>query len=287
MSFYQGFRVLEINLKESQSQFHSFADLEGLLGGLGLALQLIKAHSTEPQTVLAVGPLTGLFPFASKYCLLDYSNKELTESYGSGRLAMILKFAQIDAIVFSGTARRPLLVSVQSNRGVTFYEDDPVGRGAFNRDGLPGRKSTLLFSSGESFSDSHFSFDANVGRRLYLSNLLGLTVTADQAVPVTKEKDYQEIYQEILKRGQELEVTYSHWPSCGGCPAGCELSIAIEERPELVLSHCLVTCGFAQTIYESQALIFSCLNSLGYSYKHEDLELVMPKVLRLRNNLVK
>ncbi len=284
MAFYQGFRVLEIDLKEGQAQFRSFADADGLLGGLGLALQLLKADSAEAQVVLAVGPLTGLFPFASKYCLLFYSNGKLTESYGSGRLAMMLKFAQIDAILILGTARRPTLISIRSDRGLTFYEDDITGREAFARDGLSGRKSTIIFSSEKSSVDKDFVFEVSVGRQLYLSNLLGLTVTADQSVPVAKENDYQEIYQEILRRGQELEVTYSHQPSCGGCPAGCDLSSIVEERLELVLSHCLVTCGFAKAIYESPPLVFSCLNSLGYSYKHEDLELAVPKILRLRSN---
>ena len=286
MAFYQGFRVLEINLKENQAQFRSFADSENFLGGLGLGLKLLRTDLAEPQAVLAIGPLTGLFPFASKYCLLSYSNGKLTESYGSGRLALILKFAQIDAIVITGMARRPILVSIRSDRGVTFYEDDLTGRESFARDGLPGRKSTVLFSSEESFVDTNFVFEVNVGRQLYLSNLLGLTVTADQLVPIVKESDYQEIYQEILGRGQELEVTYSNRQSCGGCPAGCELSSVVEERIELVLSHCLVTCGFAKAIFESQSLVFSCLNSLGYSYKHEDLELVAPKVLRLRSNFI-
>lgn len=282
MAFYQGFRVLEIDLGQGRAQFRSFADLEGLLGGLGLALHLLRPDSSQSQVVLAVGPLTGLFPFASKYCLLSYGNKELSEFYGSGRLAMILKFAQIDAIVFSGTAQRPTLISIRSDRGVTFYEDNEIGKEAFARDGLPGRKSILAFLSEKSLVDGYFDFEVNVGRQLYLSNLLGLTITADQTVSVAKEKDYHEVYQEILKRGQELEVTYSSRPSCGGCPAGCDLSAVIEERPELVLSHCLVTCGFAKAIYESEATVFSCLNSLGYSYKHEDLELVAPKILGLR-----
>lgn len=278
-----GYRVLEINLNRGQARFHSFVDLDRLLGGVGLALQLIKRDLSEPQVVLSTGPLNGFFPFASKYCCLSYEKKELTEFYGSGRLSFMMKFARIDAVVIYGTAPRPTWISVGEG-GVNFYTDNETGRLSFEQESPPAKRSILSFSSDQSRADNYFAFRPSVGRQLYLSNLLGLSVSADQPVSVSWRSEYQELYREILNRGRELEVAYAQRPSCAGCPAGCDLSIEIEERPELTLSHCLVACGFAKGIYESEATVFACLNSLGYRYKHEDLELVVPKVERIRQS---
>lgn len=277
------YQILEVNLSAATANFHRFADSDGLLGGLGLALQLLKPSLPEAQVVLSVGPLNGLFPFVSKYCCLSFDNKELTEFYGSGRLSLIMKFAQIDAVIIYGTAREPTWVSVKGHR-TTFYEDDETGRRSLIQEALPGRRSILSFSSEQSLTDDYFIFETTIGRRLYLNNLLGLSISADRAVPLVKPSEYDGLYQEILRRGRELEVSYGQSPSCGGCPAGCDLSHEVEHRPELILSHCLVACGFAQGIYESEATVFACLDSLGYRYKHEDLELVVAKVERLRRS---
>lgn len=283
---YQRRQVLEIDLTERRAQFRSFADLGGLLGGLGLGLQLLKTETDSPQTVLSIGPLTGLFPFASKFCLLALSKGILSESYGSGRLALIMRFAQIDALITRGVSRAPVWISVRADRSVRFFEDDDLNREAFAKDGLPGRQATLVFGSEESHSDGFFLFNPEVGRQLFLANLRGLSLTAEQKVSIARESEYHEVYQEILSRGQELEVTYSNKFSCGACPVGCEASAELEERPELVLSHCLITCGFARRIYESEALVFACLNSLGLAIKHEDLELLVSRVDRLRQSFL-
>lgn len=279
-------QVLEIDLSQRRAQFHSFADLGGLLGGLGLGLQLLKTEAESQQTILAIGPLTGLFPFASKFCTLALNKGVLSESYGSGRLALIMRFAQIDALSIRGISRAPVWVSVRADRSVRFFEDDDLNREAFFKDGLPGRQANLVFGSEESRSDGFFLFNTEVGRQLFLANLCGLSLAADQKVLIARENEYREVYQEILSRGQELEVTYSNKFSCGACPVGCEASSELEERSELVLSHCLVTCGFAQRIYESEAVVFACLNSLGLIFKHEDLELVIPRVNRLRQSFL-
>ena len=39
-----------------------------------------------------------------------------------------------------------------------------------------------------------------------------------------------------------------------------------------VLLNSLVACQFADKIYTDIGVVFSCLNTLGYEYTHEDIE---------------
>ncbi|MCL5003846.1 MAG: hypothetical protein M1352_01090 [Patescibacteria group bacterium] len=274
-------QVLAVNLNTHEAEYGSYADLGRNIGGLGFALELGIQHRELEPTVLSIGPLTGFFPFASKVCLLSVSSSGLTESYLSGSLSLMLRFAQIDCLLIYGTSKQPVFVSVHSGGQVDFLEGE-AAEPLFYKSGSLGRRSFLAFTDGGSLADNYFKLHDEIGRRLYRRNLLGLVVSADRTLNIAKEKDYSELCREILERGRDLEVSYSNQPSCALCPAGCNFSKETEERPELVLSHCLVTCGFAKNIYENVPLAFACLNSLGYPFLHEDLEGLEKMVAELR-----
>ncbi len=256
-----------------------------LLGGLGIGLELVRQYQASSPTVFSIGPLNGYFPFASKFSLLSLGSEKLYEAYVGGRFALMMRFANVDSLVVSGTSAQPVYLTIYPS-GLAEFMEAKRGEATFLKTGVVGRRSFLTFSSQQSLADAYFSFPEGVGRRLYLSNLLGIMISGGVSYEIDKEKEYREVYREVLEKGNQLEVVYSDKFSCGGCPAGCDYSQKVEERPELILSHCLVTCGFANKIYESVPGVFSCLSSLGYSYRHEDLEIIGKKVSYLKSHLI-
>lgn len=277
-------QVLVVDLSSRETSYGSFADLGHLLGGLGIGLELLREFREESPTVFSIGPLNGFFPFASKVSCLSLFPGKVCESYLSGRTSLMMRFAGLDALVIKGTSSIPLYISVYPGGVVDFLEADD-GKEAFYRSGVVGRRSFVNFSGNESLANGQFSLDPEVGRKLFLSNLSGLSISGDTALPIPKEKEFKELYREIIGRGGELDVPYDGKTSCGGCPAGCDFSALSEAKHELVLSHCLVTCGFAGRIYESIPLIFSCLNALGLPYKHEDLEALPDRIKYVRQHI--
>ncbi len=277
-------QVLTIDLSRKQSSYGSFADLGHLLGGLGIGLDLLRQYQQDSPTVFSIGPLNGFFPFASKVSCLSLFSGKVAESYLSGRSSLMMRFAGIDAIVIKGTSPTPLYVSVYPG-GVVDFLDHEGTRETFLKSGIMGRRSFMMFSGNESLADDYFNIDGETGRKLFLSNLLGLSVSGDTSLPILKEKEYKDLYLEILGRGGELDVPYGGRMSCGGCPAGCEFSNLLEQKYDLTLSHCLVTCGFSGRIYESVPFVFSCLNALGLPYKHEDLEALPDRIKYIRQHI--
>lgn len=272
-------KVLTIDLADRSAAYGIFTNLGSTLGGLGLALALLAQSRPEHPTVFAVGPLNGLFPFASKVCLLSLGSEGLRESYLSGRLSVVLPFAKIDAVVIKGVCQTPTLLEIGTGGQVEFL--DPKERTLASL-GLAGRRSVLSFIDTGGLADGYFQIPKSFAQKFYLANLWGLSVTGEGSQAIAKDREYRELYQEILSRGRELEVSYAGFPSCAACPAGCEFSQFEEARPELLLSHCLVTCGFARKIYEDIPTAFACLDCLGLAFGHEDLEALPERLKYLR-----
>ena len=277
-------QVLTIDLSQREASYGSFADLGHLLGGLGIGLELLRLYRDAHPTVFSVGPLNGLFPFASKVCCLSLLPGKVAESYLSGQSSLMMRFAGIDAIVIKGTSPTPLYLSVYPCGVVDFLdqEDAPT---KFLKSGIMGRRSQMVFSGSGGLANEYFGIDEETARKLFLGNLLGLSISGNEVLPILKEKEYKSLYLEILGRGGELDVPFDGKPSCGGCPAGCEFSNLPEQKYDLILSHCLVTCGFSARIYESVPFVFSCLNILGLPYKHEDLEALPDRIKYIRQHV--
>lgn len=277
-------QVLHLDLAKRKSSFGAYADLGILLGGLGTGLSLLGQFKDQNPTVFSIGPLNGYFPFISKVCLLSLDANKVSESYLSGRIGLMMRFSGIDCLVVTGTSSTPVRVSIYPG-GVVEYFDGESAQENFSKSGISGQRTSLSFGPEQSLSDDYFQIQGEVGRKFYLDNLLGLNISGDTSLTISKLPDYEELYLDILSKGNLLKVPYDGKISCGGCPAGCDFSPLVEEGFDLVLSHCLVACGFASPIYENVPLIFSCLNSLGLPYKHEDLESLVDRVNHLRKSL--
>ena len=119
--------VLYIDLSRKKYWIERREDLfEKYLGGTGVATQLLKEEcpsgsdplGPENPIVFAVGPLTGLFPLASKTVAMFKSphTGNLGESHCGGRSAVALRLAGYGAMVIKGASSTPLYLAVHGNR---------------------------------------------------------------------------------------------------------------------------------------------------------------------------
>jgi len=120
-------RVLYIDLTRKIFWVEDRSDLfEKWLGGIGVAVQLYKEEvpkgadplGPENAVVFAVGPLTGVFPMASKVIAVFKSplNGYVAESHAGGRAASAIRFAGHGAIVVKGSSDRPVYIVVDGDK---------------------------------------------------------------------------------------------------------------------------------------------------------------------------
>ncbi|MEM1812859.1 MAG: aldehyde ferredoxin oxidoreductase N-terminal domain-containing protein, partial [Sulfolobales archaeon] len=119
--------VLYVDLTRKTYWVESREDLfSKWLGGIGVATQLYKEEvpknadplSSENTIIFAVGPLTGVYPLASKTVAVFKSplNNYFSESHAGGRSALAIRFAGYGAIVIKGSSDRPVYVVVEDEK---------------------------------------------------------------------------------------------------------------------------------------------------------------------------
>jgi hypothetical protein len=150
--------------------------------------------------------------------------------------------------------------------------------------GLPGKRSMIAFEK-EFLLNGYFTTEGDyLERALIQKNVVGIILTGTEVYKPKRFEKYEALYKKILGRQNELSVLEGNYPSCSNCPRGCGRS----KRGEIggnVLIHSLVACQFADKIYSDIGIVFSCLNSLGYEYTHEDLENLPFLIERILKNL--
>jgi len=120
------FRVLTVDLFTGRGSVVSIDGRDREAGGSGLAAALFGkyGHTDKPWShpdqplIFAIGLLTGYFPLMSKTVCAFKSpyHDQYAESHGGGRSALALRFADLDALVLIGKAKRPCCLSVGSRR---------------------------------------------------------------------------------------------------------------------------------------------------------------------------
>ncbi|MEM0505509.1 MAG: aldehyde ferredoxin oxidoreductase family protein [Sulfolobales archaeon] len=119
--------VLYVDLTRKTSWVEPREDLfSKWLGGVGVATQLYKEEVPKgvdplgPENVIifAVGPLTGIYPLASKTVAVFKSplNNYFSESHAGGRSALAIRFAGYGAIVIKGSSDRPIYLVIEDGR---------------------------------------------------------------------------------------------------------------------------------------------------------------------------
>jgi len=236
--------ILHINLTQQDYQLKTYNDLNPFIGGVGLSLKLFLDNKEKNPVIFSCGPLSGIFPFASKICVLyKDKNSNLNEAYGGGSFAAKLRILGIDAIIIYGKLKNSNFISVEQNKVdfICLKDKDKIAQF-----GIAGRKSTLYFGRRVGI-DKYFSFG---GADFNIINLTALTISGEGEIVIPNQKEYWEVYTKILEKKYNLSVQYSSCPSCFGCPAGCEFSKEGEERKIATLPKCLVSCQFAEEIYK-------------------------------------
>src|SRR3972149_4141207 len=118
--------VLYIDLSKKHYRTEKREDIfEKYIGGTGAAIQILHeecpqgcdALSQENPIILAVGPLTALFPMASKTVAFFKSplTGNLGESHCGGRSAIAIRSARSGAIVIKGASATPLYLAIHGN----------------------------------------------------------------------------------------------------------------------------------------------------------------------------
>jgi aldehyde:ferredoxin oxidoreductase len=274
-------KVLLINLSDSTSDVKSFTDLNEYLGGFALGLKLYEMYQDKDPVILSVGPLSGLFPFVSKTSIVMENNGAIEDIYLGGSFSSRLASSGVDSIILLGRSKSPTLLEIFNDKTSflteNIYETNSLG--------LPGKRSVLSVINRLDLLDNYFVTKDNLlGKKLASKNVTGIVLTGSLAFDIPDLEGYSALYAEVLKRAGELEVTMGSSPSCSGCPLGCGSS-KVGEMGGNILAHCLVSCEYAKKIYSDVNIVFSCLNVLGYDYKHEDLEKVPGLVDTLLNNI--
>jgi len=271
--------ILEIDLDSKTFQLKKRSDLQDYLGGVGLSLKLYSEFRDEKPLIFSIGPLNGFFPFASKTSVLFGIKEKVYDYYIGGSLSSRMQFADLDAIVLLGRSKTETFIDIQGH-DVNFW-DFGVD---FDSLGLPGRRSFLRFTTNKYLLDHYFRFTGNEADAvLSYKKINGIVVSATNNFTLKDMREYDSLYKSFLLRYQELSVSKENFLSCSGCPMGCSKS-SIGEKGGNLLSHSLVSCAYADSIFKDIDLVVSCLNSLGYSYKHEDIEKYLQTLLNLKKN---
>jgi len=119
-------RILHVDLTTGEFQVEDRHDLfRDNLGGTGVAVRLLGEmvyDDREPldpaqPIVLAIGPLTTVFPVVTKTAATFRSplTGEYGESHAGGQLSSALRYAGYDALVITGAARRLVYLAIDGD----------------------------------------------------------------------------------------------------------------------------------------------------------------------------
>jgi aldehyde:ferredoxin oxidoreductase len=195
-------------------------------GGSGLGALLFSKYGHARQSwdhpeqplIFAIGPLTGYFPLMSKTVCAFKSpyHDQYAESHAGGRSALSLRFADLDALVVTGTARNPCCLSVGSRHleleHVPFlWGMDVHASGKLLRKmswGSGHRSILRIGPAGETGSamacinvDSYRHFGRlGAGAVMGSKNLKGIVIQGDGVFPLKQTTKYAKLFREVHKQ---------------------------------------------------------------------------------------
>lgn len=219
--------VLYIDLSRKKYWIQKRTDLfEKYLGGTGVAIQLLQEEcpeGTDPlnannPVILAVGPLTGLFPLASKTVAMFKSphTGNLGESHCGGRSAVAIRMAGYGAMVIRGASDIPLYIAIHDNKvyfrdastlwgmgssftvGRIIREKEPgAGLRTIMRIGRAGEK-LISYACVTAETYRHFG-RLGLGAVFGSKKLKAIVVSGKRSLSVSDRKQYRDVYDEIFQ----------------------------------------------------------------------------------------
>ncbi|MDI6885574.1 MAG: aldehyde ferredoxin oxidoreductase N-terminal domain-containing protein [archaeon] len=219
-------RVLYIDLTKKDIEIVERDDLfDEYLGGSGVAIKLLDEEcetgidplSASNPIIFAVGPLTALYPSASKTVAMFKSplTGNLGESHCGGRSAMAIKLAGYGAMVIKGSSDLPVYLAIHGDAvhfrdasSIWGVEAQTVGRilreveeGAgvrtIIRIGRAGEK-LVRYACAVCETYRHFG-RLGLGAVMGSKKLKAMVISADKSVEIPEEKrrEYKKVYDEI------------------------------------------------------------------------------------------
>ncbi|OGD54948.1 aldehyde:ferredoxin oxidoreductase [Candidatus Bathyarchaeota archaeon RBG_13_38_9] len=208
-----------------------------MIGGSGVAINLLEQEcpkgidplAPENPIILAVGPLTGLYPIASKTVAMFKSplTGNLGESHCGGRSAVAIRFAGYGAIIIKGASETPVYLSIHGDK-VRFRDASviwnmansyTVGRILREKESGSGIRSIMRIGRAGENQVSYASVVTETYRhfgRLGLGAVFGskqlkaLVISGKKNIPVSDMKGYRETYKEIFKLLSTAEMRKYH-----------------------------------------------------------------------------
>ena len=202
------------------------------IGGTGVAIQLLHEEcptgcdpiGPENPIIFAVGPLTSLFPLASKTVAMFKSphTGNLGESHCGGRSAVAIRMAGYGAIVFKGASDIPIYLSIHGNK--VYFRDASslwgMGSSATGRiirenetgGGLRtimriGKAGENLVSYASVTTETYRHFGRlGLGAVFGSKKLKAIAISGKSSVPVADTKLYRKMYEEIYQTAVESPV---------------------------------------------------------------------------------
>jgi len=220
-------RVLYVDLSRRRSWVEERADLfEESLGGAGVAIRLLEEEcpqGTDPlgpenPIVLAVGPLVGLFPIASKTVAMFKSphTGNLGESHAGGRSAVAIRMAGYGAIVIRGASPTPVYLVVEGDQvhfrdasalwgmrssytvgGVLRERESGSGMRTIMRIGRAGERG-VTYACVITETYRHFG-RLGLGAVFGSKRLKALVVSGRRSLPVKDRRAYRETYDAVFR----------------------------------------------------------------------------------------
>ena len=227
-------KVLYIDLTKKRYFVKDRKDLfEKYLGGTGVATQLlleecpegIDAFDADSPIIFAVGPLSGVFPLASKTCAMFKSphTGDLGESHAGGRSAIAIRMAGYGAIVIKGKSELPIYLSIRKGKvlfknattlwgmkdgsvaaRVMRQNEEGEGLRAIFRIGQAG-ENMATFANVTTETYRHFG-RLGLGAIFGSKMLKGIVISGKQMIEVTNKKEYRALYDQIYNAATESPV---------------------------------------------------------------------------------
>jgi len=219
-------RVLYIDLTKKDNKIENREDLfDEYLGGSGVAIKLLEEEcpkgidplSAGNPIIFAVGPLTALYPSASKTVAMFKSplTGNLGESHTGGRSAMAIKLAGYGAIVIKGSSDIPVYLAIHGDEvkfkdASSIWGIEAVAVGRILREVEPGAGVRTIIRIGRAGEKGvryacavcetyrHFG-RLGLGAVMGSKKLKAAVISADKSIeiPKDKRKEYKLVYDEI------------------------------------------------------------------------------------------
>lgn len=227
-------RVLYIDLARRKSWVKDRVDLfEAGIGGVGVGIRLLNEEcppgadplGPENPIILAVGPLVGLYPLASKTVAMFKSphTGNLGESHAGGRSAVAIRMAGYGAIVIRGRSSMPVYLVVDGDE--VFFRDASALWGLHNsstagsvlraREKGAGERTILRIGRAGEKMVTYAGVIAETYRhfgRLGLGAVFGskglkaLVIGGRRSLQVTDKKLYRSLYDELYREATSSDL---------------------------------------------------------------------------------